>query len=528
MNNLLTDQPIRIDISTGSPAEASLPEIFALLMRDVVESFPALRPHQRHSWHAFLVQLGAMAIDRAGLSEPPEDASDWLRLIQDLTSDWPDGDPWSLVVEDITEPAFMQPPASSADKISDYRNTVETPDALDILITSKNHDLKSSVALSGKADDWIFALITLQTMEGYSGSSNYGISRMPSGYGNRPAFSITPSHRHGAHVRRDIIALLEYRESLLDDYPMVDPGIGLVWILPWDGAAAEAVLLNALDPFYIEVCRRVRLRQTADAFEAICANSKSKRIVDAKGLTGDPWAPTSNKTNPQGTPTSFLGPRGFGYDRVIDGLTSADWRRPYLLNPLAAEQGAASGMQLVARGIVRGQGGTQGYHERVIPLRTKVVRAFGRPGGIKEIGEIARDRIKQIAVLLRILRHAVWTFAAGGKTQDVSEEARALARPWANKLNELVDATFFDDLQEEFAVDDPGGRQTVRDQWLRGVIADGRRILRDAEESLPCPAIRRYRARVRADSVFEGRIRGNNGFPQLFVREEATSDNGNA
>ena len=37
--------------------EASLPEVYAALMADIVESFPAIRPHQRHAWHAFLVQL---------------------------------------------------------------------------------------------------------------------------------------------------------------------------------------------------------------------------------------------------------------------------------------------------------------------------------------------------------------------------------------------------------------------------------------------------------------------------------------
>ena len=247
MFNLLSEPLIRVDAGSAYPEIASLTHVYSALMRDEVESFPALRPHQRHPWHAFLVQLGAMAIDRAGLSEPPEDASDWLRLIQDLTPDWPDGDPWSLVVEDITEPAFMQPPASSADKISHYRNTVETPDALDILITSKNHDLKSSVAESGTANDWIFALVSLQTSEGFSGAGNYGISRMNGGLGCRPAFSITPSTRPGAHLRRDIEALLERRESLLDEYPFLDRGVALLWTLPWDGdCKAEASSISTL------------------------------------------------------------------------------------------------------------------------------------------------------------------------------------------------------------------------------------------------------------------------------------------
>ena len=87
----------------------------------------------------------------------------------------------------------MQPPASSADKLGEYKNTVGTPDELDMLVTSKNHDVKSAVAESASANDWIFALISLQTSEGFSGAGNYGISRMNGGLGCRPAFSISPS-----------------------------------------------------------------------------------------------------------------------------------------------------------------------------------------------------------------------------------------------------------------------------------------------------------------------------------------------
>ena len=80
-------------------------------------------------------------------------------------------------MDDITKPAFMQPPASVHPRSEkDYQgNEVATPDELDILVTSKNHDLKSSVAAQAGVDDWIFALITLQTMEGFGGAGNYGM-----------------------------------------------------------------------------------------------------------------------------------------------------------------------------------------------------------------------------------------------------------------------------------------------------------------------------------------------------------------
>ena len=44
-------------------------------------------------------------------------------------------------------------------------------------------------------------------------------------------------------------------------------------------------------------------------------------------------------------------------------------------------------------------------------------------------------------------------------------------------------------------------------------------------DSLPCPSIYRFKARSRAEGLFEGRIRGNNGLPILFQDEGANNDN---
>ena len=102
MLNILTEPVIRLDLSGGVRKDANLPEVFAALVSDKVVSFPALRPHQRHAWHAFLVQLGAMAMHRAGGVDLPDIADEWAKLIRGLTPDFPEDEPWQLVVEDIT------------------------------------------------------------------------------------------------------------------------------------------------------------------------------------------------------------------------------------------------------------------------------------------------------------------------------------------------------------------------------------------------------------------------------------------
>ena len=71
MYNFLTDPMMRIVKSDGSRGSASLPEVYASLVADLVEAFPALRPHQRHAWHAFLVQLGLWRCTEPALANRP-------------------------------------------------------------------------------------------------------------------------------------------------------------------------------------------------------------------------------------------------------------------------------------------------------------------------------------------------------------------------------------------------------------------------------------------------------------------------
>ena len=523
MFNILVEPLIRMHVSDGSRVEASLPEVYAALMADEVEAFPALRPHQRHAWHAFLVQLGAMAMQRAGEAEPPADAEAWVGLIRGLTRDFPEDEPWQLVVDDITKPAFMQPPAKSAGKLAEYKSSaVQTPDELDMLVTSKNHDIKLAVGSSAQDDDWMFALVTLQTMDGNPGR-NPGISRMNGAYGSRPAFSITPSTRTGKHVRRDIVVLLERRDDLLDSYPMSDGGSALIWTVPWDGGKVESLLVNTLDPLYIEVCRRIRLCfEDGGGLRAAKATAKATRI-EAKalnGVTGDPWTPVDRGAGKSLT----LAVGGFTYKRIVEYLDK--WDQPVLCRPTDAEVRSPDTMHLVARGMVRGQGKTEGYYERAIPIRTKMRSAMLRRGSeTDDLGRIANKRIEEVGKVQRILSHAIQVFLARGKTDKISSEHRNLARPWLNRLDEFVDARFFEALQDEFDADSREERERIRHGWLMndadGVVGRARGILAEAMGSLTCPEIERYKARVAAEGLFEGRIRGNDGLPHLFTENGA-------
>jgi len=138
--NLLDEPLIRWRcVAHGELYRSSLSELLAAMVANKVRDFPALRPHQRHPWHAFLAQLAAIALHRAGQDEPWTEASDWRAALLALTPDDADGAAWCLVAPP-ERPALLQPPVPG-ERVDDWKNVLRAADELDMLITSKNHDL---------------------------------------------------------------------------------------------------------------------------------------------------------------------------------------------------------------------------------------------------------------------------------------------------------------------------------------------------------------------------------------------------
>jgi CRISPR system Cascade subunit CasA len=171
MFNLVVDPIIGVLDINGKRERLSLPQLYLKLGVDGIVTFPALRPHQRHAWHALLCQLGALACLKTGLSAPPEDLDGWSAALRTLTTGFPGDEPWMLVTS-LDKPAFLQAEVGSLENFK----ALTTPDELDMLVTAKNHDVKRARLSRAEPDDWLFALVALQTMEGFLGAGNYGIS----------------------------------------------------------------------------------------------------------------------------------------------------------------------------------------------------------------------------------------------------------------------------------------------------------------------------------------------------------------
>lgn len=505
--NALAAPLIRIipAMAESSSSTLTLPGALAALMRDDIASFPALRPHQRHAWHSFLVLLAANALRHAGLVEPPETEAAWCALLRRLTPDDADDAPWCLV-SPPDRPALLQPPIP--DGIAALKSACTTPDQLDMLATAKNHDLKQARIITAEPDDWLFALLTLQTMEGYSGATRYGISRMNGGVANRAAVSIAPPGGPGAHIRRDVLRLLALRlqRGPTPGYD-ADGGLALVWLAPWDGT--NALRQDALDEWYIEVCRRARLMMSDSTLAARTGGSKVERIVPVEGGdTGDPWSPIVVERDGK-TKSLTLNGRGFGYRRMVDLIWRGAGIQPSPLQEIAPTD-PPEGLELVARALVRGQGKTEGYHERRVLMSRRVRRGFASLP-TDSAAEAAAQRVKLAGEMQGILKTALFSLFQGGpeniKYNDKESDRKAAA--FLARFDDTVDAAFFPDLWREIEVDASEAQRRERADWVQSLLKRAGTVLRDAENSAARSSRRRWRANVRATDRLHGAARHN-------------------
>lgn len=497
--NLLVEPLIRIRDAGGQARRLSLPELFVEMGRDAVRDYPALRPHQRHPWHALLVQLAALALHEADETAPWDNPDDWRNALLALTPKHPDGCAFSLIAPH-DQPAFLQAPVPGA-KLDGWK-ALATPDALDMLVTSKNHDLKGERVRQAEADDWLFALVSLQTQEGFLGAGNYGISRMNGGFSSRPALGVAPAGGIGMRWRRDMAALRGARDDIAETIGLQsEAGIALLWLSPWDGT--KSLALSALDPFYIEICRRLRLVGDQDSqLSALATGTKAARIDAAarKGVTGDAWMPVEEGK------ALTLGADGFKYTLAAELAWGSKYNKT-VAQALRPEDGA-TGISLLAQGVVRGQGKTEGYHERRIPLSRKAI-GFLRNGQTDVPATIAAARVKAVATMRgSILRTALfYLLEAGAEKIDFDRRtAKQQIEPFVQAFERAEDARFFDDLNDEIEADDACAERL---DWLIGLAGRAETVLRSAFVIGPQCGERRYRARSRALSYFHGALRSD-------------------
>lgn len=506
--NLLDEPLIRTRLVADGQAKAlSLPELFVALGKDEIRDFPALRPHQRHPWHAFLVQLAAIAMHHAGRTEPFADDVAWKAGLLALTPEHPEGDAWCLIAPH-DKPAFMQAPVPGG-RIDAWKNTLNTPDELDMLVTSKNHDLKAARMRRAEVDDWVMALVSLQTQEGFLGAGNYGISRMNGGFASRPAIGVVPKGYWGRRWTRDVNKLLSNRQRLVEKQGLQDSGgVALVWLQLWDGMTSFG--FTALDPFYIEICRRIRLTGCTgnESIAASLTGSKVARILskERNGITGDSWTPIDVAAEKALT----IGAEGFHYRLLSELLFGGKYQSSIAQIPESTD--GTSGLVILAQGVTRGQGKTEGYHERRVPISPKTRRLFLQ-GQIDQVAKIAVGRVEAVSQIRSVLWTALATLFDQGAVKDkFSNSAKNKAGNFSKSFEQAEDARFFDALNDEIESEAP---ETERMNWLLSMAEAAEKILRNAFIAGPQSGEQRYRAQAAALSRLRNGLRNPKTLPDL-------------
>ncbi len=489
--NLLSEPLMRVVVG-GVRAAVSLPGLYAALDGDRMDCVVALRPHQRQALHSLLVQVGVLAARRLG--RVPVGEVEWSVALRGLTPGYAHDEPWHLVGP-IDAPAFLQPPVQRGEAAF-KKELTESPGDLDVLITSRNHDVKVGKGFGvAEPDDWCLALVALQTTQGFLGPRNYGVSRMNGGFANRSMLGVAPAGGMGAHVMRDIRRLFE-----ID--PVASDRIGLVWLVPWDGATKIGV--DELAPGYVEVCRLVRLRSAADGtLHARTGGSTGTRIVESPGgLTDDPWAPRIPDDDRKGGAdwkSLSLDASGFHYGRLVKLLFGGDKVQQSTLQRLA-DSDDRKGLRIVALALARGQGKTQGFHEASIPLSAKAGGILRRQSDT--VAGIANARVAEVGKLQgSVLRSALFALVQNGADKISFDDKSATRKVDAcvATFDAQVDAAFFHDLWVEVEADDP---DAARARWREGLVDTARAVLDRAARSVPRSGVRHWRAVSKANAVF--------------------------
>lgn len=499
--NFLYDDVFRVKTKEGSE-RLTLPSLLSRLAKNDVDHFVGMQRHQADAFHVFLSYLAAAVLARCSIWEPKQDEAFWREGLLNLAGKSGKA-AWQLIQEDITQAAFMQPPLPKDAKAT---SEVAAADQLDVLQTAKNHDVKRTRAAFSSIDTWVYSLISLQTMSGFLGRGNQGISRMNSGFGNRAIVELLRTKEPGQRWLDALARLKIHRQELAQShFGYSADGLVLVWLMPWDGETS--LELAQLDPFYIEICRRVRLRRRGTSIVAQLYSAEKPRIAakDLKGAVGDAWLPVDLK-EVRGRKEAEL--RALTFPAA--GINAEHMRRLIfkqavklspLQNPLDEWQ---EDLWLSASVLIRGQGTTDGFYEwDVLIPKEKVVSIFGRTGD-RSLEALSRESIEQAAVMQnRVLKPAVFAHILGAPDQLRLDDEFATAI-WANLVREFEvkwSGKYFPwlfSVPEKFAQD-----QEIR-RWVEILRDIALEVLEKVEAALPGHGGRTYRIRTQVRNRFWG------------------------
>ncbi|MDR3518481.1 MAG: hypothetical protein P4M00_22015 [Azospirillaceae bacterium] len=481
----------------------SLPALLAALSADDVDGFEGLAPHQRQSWFLFLVQLATLAQGDQGPDDAlPDDADTWRARLRDLTPDGADT-AWALLADD-DKPALLQPPVRDPAAAARLQPIATTPDGIDVLITAKNHDVKQARLGAAAPHHWLYALISLQTGQGYLGRGNFGIARMNGGFGSRPLVELVPGLRWGVRVALRQRHLLRAQGAGFSFGPAAGR---LLWLTAWD--REDSLAVPDLDPAFIEICRRVRLRRDPAGQVTAWGRPSDVMRVDAKdrkGVMDDPWTPVNLSTGGAYTVSA----EGFRYDKVADLLFAGDtFKLCPSVQPFADDP---EELWVHLSALVRGQGRTEGLHDRILPVRPDRMNRLFLDDQRQLIHRRAGDMLNNARAATRAVRMALLALLQGRSDKINFEDKRE--RPFVATLTDAIDREFFDHLWRHVDAGSDEARDDADLTWRKMLHDEAKRAFCLGCARLSPPVGRREHNLALAETVFRAVLFKNLPLPQ--------------
>lgn len=484
----------------------SLPELLASYGEKRVQQLVGLQRHQHDAFHVFLCYLAGAVLAKRNETNPIQKAEYWREGLLRL-ADSAGMDAWRLVVDDPAKPAFMQPPLLTADQKP--TSVVTTPDELDVLQTAKNHDVKRARANWADVDTWIYSLISLQTMSGFMGRGNQGISRMNSGFGNRPIVEVIRTHNIGERWLDAVSRLLDHRHEVFQKpFGFKPDGMVLVWLAPWDGE--QQLSLQELDPFYVEICRRVRLKGPLNSLSAMLYSANQQRIAAKQlaGVVGDAWLPIDETRAKMGKDGQLGGIKALTFPPTgitIEHLRSilfGDYVTHALQRPHPSWQ---NDLRLSVSVLVRGQGTTDGFYSKEVRIpRGKVSILFGSAPKRDWLGGLSRSGIDSASAMRnRVLKYAVFSYLQGAP-DDVKWDQNYSSSVWTSierRFESLWSDEYFPWL---FSLTESESEDAALERWINILRQHGLQVIEEAVQVLPSHTGRQYQVKTAIRSRFWG------------------------
>ena len=169
--------------------------------------------------------------------------------------------------------------------------------------------------------------------------------------------------------------------------------------------------------------------------------------------------------------------------------------------------------------LVRGQGKTEGLHERVIPLPHTIVADLPFDADEENSGtlaELSRDMVKLAGEARKVLRQAILVYLQGPEHPNFTKSDAA---PVVSGFDRAIDEQFFARL---FAVPEVGSNEAIL-RWQRFLRDEAEKLARSVWDKTTAPSARREKARAASEAVLFGGLRKRlpDAFPEHESKETA-------